>query len=223
MHDKYAFQQAIAEAPVIHPAIFYDDCEGTFNYQVTGTGTNFVGNYHPTRAHSGTHGLYLATKSTTPAANDSVLMRKQIFPTPKPTNTLQLLFSHYQYLAPAHFRLGLVRGHAADLQSALLLFDSDLSTISYYNTEYGWTLIPGLTFNRLNLHWNHLMLSPDWQKNVYGTLTVNQHIVDLNAVTLPGIGWPSPGPLEFLIELTLDFAARSTLALDQILITSDIP
>ncbi len=51
--------------------ILLDDAEGTFNWTVTGTGSDFAASYETDAAFMGTKGIKLVTKTTTPAENDS--------------------------------------------------------------------------------------------------------------------------------------------------------
>ena len=56
--------------------VLLDDCEGTFNWTATGTGSDFAASYETDAAFMGTKGMKLVTKTTTPADGDYVQVRR---------------------------------------------------------------------------------------------------------------------------------------------------
>ncbi len=58
--------------------LLLDDCEGTFNWNATGTGSDFAASYETGAAFMGTKGISLATKTTTPAENDSCQIERNM-------------------------------------------------------------------------------------------------------------------------------------------------
>ena len=58
--------------------LLLDDCEGSFNWNATGTGSDFAASYETGAAFMGTKGISMATKTTTPAANDNCQIERNM-------------------------------------------------------------------------------------------------------------------------------------------------
>ena len=68
-------QRAHASGPnwfLDRDVLFVDDCSGTFNWEVGGTGGDDVHTYATAAAYAGTHGIHLKTRTTGAAATDDV-------------------------------------------------------------------------------------------------------------------------------------------------------
>jgi len=77
--------------PILHPAIFFDDASGTFNYTINATGEDYTADYDPASAFVGLKGITLKTKATTPAAGDHVWADMPLPLGPGPVFRVQLL------------------------------------------------------------------------------------------------------------------------------------
>jgi len=78
--------------PILHPALFYDNAEGAFQWTVTGTAGEYKASYETSGALVGQKGLVMHTKTETPANNDYVRTSIYVPGGPGPIVRFQLSF-----------------------------------------------------------------------------------------------------------------------------------
>jgi len=185
MHEKYKIITPISRVPVCHPAIFYDDCNGTFNYDPAGDGADWTAEYNTQAAHSGLKGIRLATKSTSPTSGDVVSIAKHLWLPPTQMFTLEFLFANSGQLEYFDITAGCTWYDGTHDNVALIRLQSSTGRLLRYagNTSYDYSDV--LTFCKTAGVWNHLRMSVNLNLQSYQYIELNNNVEDSRQFAIP--------------------------------------
>lgn len=223
MHEKQRITTPVSEVPVCHPAIFWDDASGTFNYVTTGTGADYVAEYNTAAAHSGVEGIHLETRTTDPAADDYVSIVKRLWLPPTQLITLEFLWSIPNYPSEAYFFAILHWYDGAFHRTAQLRFSFTTGDVHYYDDEAGWTPITAFDFANQTNTWNHVIFALNHRLNMYQFCSLNNQVWDGRAAPIrSAVQVERPRLyLEFMLETR--GAAKRYMNIDHVLVSPSNP
>jgi len=225
--ENYSRVHPFCRIPVIHPALLFDDCESTFLWNTDGTGTDWTAEHDPTAAHVQTNGILLKTKSTTPAANDKVLIDRKLWLPPQKLLRLQLVFAHPVVANAAHLRFVLHWYEGETHYVSGLRSQPDLGEVAYASGIVGieptWTVMPEPTLPISDGVWNKLDFSVNWQTARHHLLHLNEHAQDVSAIAIASVGAVTATVLQLYIELETLINAQAVAYIDQVLLTPENP
>lgn len=223
MQERRPVSYPLSRVPLMYPSIFWDDCEGTFNYVVTADGADYVAAYATAAAYVGTKGMHLKTRITNPANGDLVTIYKKL-PLP-PTGLVRLRIHHMNPdTTPTYFwYLYLYYFDGTNYYAPELCFDASDEKVYYAATVRANYTDTTLIWNKLQYTWNVVDWSIDLSAHTFHTLRVNDSIVDMSTISLPSAANASVPRLQFYIEIATVGAVITPAYFDQILITAENP
>lgn len=128
--------------PILHPALFYDNAEGTFQWTVTGTAGEYKASYETSGALVGLKGLVMHTKTDTPAGGDYVKANIYVPGGAGPIVRFQLSFRR-DAATSTHFTTQ-IRFHVnneANILNAFLEAHWQIARLAYLmKTNGGWAM-----------------------------------------------------------------------------------
>jgi len=223
VHEKYANQQAIAQVPTIHPAIFADDCNGTFNYVITGNRVGYLAAYRSFAAHSGLHGILLLTPSTSPAPLDYCCIHKQL-PLPATMRlTLQLFWAYGQ---PIDSRFGVTLNAYLPNNvryGAHLRFRHSTGRVESYNPDLTTFNLPDLSFCTTPLYWNHVLLAISIDPPLFTFIASNNTLLYPTDLPLLKDTHSELPHLEMVLLIETLTTSSQGARIDHVLLTADNP
>lgn len=223
MHEKYRTQLPIAQTPTIHPALFFDNSDCTFNYESGGTGAGWATSYTTACSHSCTKGIYLKTRSPGAAANDVASIWKLLPLSPVKLLTLELLFSHYVNSSGAHFFTQLTWYDGSHLWRATLRFEQATGAVARLGSGYTYYNLPGVEYCTRPDHWNHVRMAINFNTMEFQFVTVNNHVWNgIGTGVYRGASGLAPH-INMWLSLLAVGAAYRRLCIDHILITPTNP
>jgi len=220
--EHYVRTLGLGHVPVIHPAIFYDDCQGAFNYIIEGTGDSYAASYEAEAAMVGKLGLRLETRTINQAINDYVQITKRLHLSPTKLLRIQFVFTHYAATPSSELIIYLHWFTGEQEYLAGLTFQQSVAAVLYWGAAPAWVAIPDVTYIKGPLSWNSVDLTIDLANNLYSHLLLNEYALDLKAFAIPfqaDPAEPKRADLAFSFKTTVADTAR--LYLDQILITPE--
>jgi len=212
--------------PVLFPAIFYDDCEGTEPYTVSGTGDGFQGSYVTEAAFVGLNGLKIQTRETGAAASDYARADLLLPLGPGPVIRLQLMFRRPNTTS-------------ADFTTLFMLYTDDevrrldasieahwnaqrLAYLKKTNAEWTMTQVEQWHLERDNNRWHKLDLAINLLTAQYVHIKLNGKVCAPDPTDLETTGTAGRGRiLDFRLKTTAIAAAQAETQFDQILITTE--
>jgi hypothetical protein len=211
----------LGTTPIMHPTIFYDNCDGTFDYVVTGTGADFAAAYVTTYALSNLKSLLAQTKLTTPAVADYVDVAKNLWLPPTKLVRLQLAFRLISASTGITIQWGIKWYDGVNVNTAHLRVDRSTLLTQYYNAAGSWTTITGPTCPPDPYTWSYYDLVADFTKNEYVRMTASHVPVSLAGTPVnSSAGATRPKCILGLI-VTAGAAVRAECAFSQILLTGE--
>jgi len=225
--DQYQRTFPLCRVPTIHPTIFYDDCNGTWNWTITSFGASHTAEYDPSAALVGLNGILLQTDGTAPQINDFVGITRTLWLPPNEQLRLQLGFntladSPDAYLAMLiHWFTGVTHylgGIQVRTGNSGVYYASAIvaGTIT-------WTLLTDIDYETLENAWNRLDFSLDLRARIYHRININEQIVPVTELDFPQEADAAGKALQILILLqTLD-EAQATAYIDHVLLTPENP
>lgn len=221
MIEHYQRSLNISRVNIIHPVLFYDDCDGSLLWTASGDGADYAVAYDATQPHVGTNSLKLSTRATTPANGDFAQADKRLWLPPTRYARLQLCYRPYS-IGHAHtFRVILLWYNGTVLATAELRFTTTAESVSYYNSAAGLTAIDSWKFCAASTMWNHIDMSVDFEKLTYSRIAVNQQVTDLSAQSLFTAADATTPHLRIYLHLVTLSANQVHIFLDQILLTPE--
>ncbi len=214
------------QLPMIFPAIFHDNCEGTRPYTVTGTGTGWEARYENAAAYVGLNGLDVETKDATPASSDfcraDLLMPANILPIIR----FQCLLAR-KPATSTNFKTNimLTADDATTLYLAQIQFDWQTPSIAYLKKSNGtWdiTVIGTWQPNYQDKGWNHVQLAINVLTGCYHEIIMNGLRLSIPTELLsPGITQSYAPYLKLRLETWAVANAQASTIYDQILVTAE--
>lgn len=223
MQERRPITTPISHVPILFPAIFYDDCAGTFNYQDSGDGADYAAAYNSAYAYVGEKGIQLRTRTTTPASGDVVSITKSIPLPPTQLLRVQLNFATLVTTRQPNIYVALLYYDGSSVNAPELAFtpaDSKVYYAASFRSDYTDT---GLTYNPVQNNWNHLDFSVNLSAGKYHNLTVNNGIADLSTISVPTSADATAAILKLFLEIETRTASYYYAGLDQILVTTENP
>jgi len=212
---------AFSHVPVLHPACFYDDANGTFNYIVTGDVGDYLARYHADAAYVGAKGIQLATRETGTVPGDLLSIRRSIPLHPSLRVRLQLMYT--QALdAPQDAVYLYFYYNDGDNQwcPELRLFNVDHKVYYAANMRATYT-DTGLTFLHPDHYWNLIDWTFDLAAGRFDHLRVNGQLLDMSDIAIPSAAVPGVVSLWAYIEIKAIAGSHAHSYFDQILITAE--
>jgi len=214
------------QLPMIFPAIFHDDCEGTEPYSVTGTGTGWEAKYAPAAAYVGLNGLDVETRETGAAGSDfcraDLLMPANI----KPIIRFQCLLAR-KPLTSTNFRTNimLTADDATTLYLAQIQLTWQTPSIAYLKKTNGtWdiTVIDTWHPNYQDKGWNHLQFAINVATGCWHEIIMNGLRLSIPTAPLsPGATQTYAPYLKLRLETWALAPTQSSTIYDQILVTAE--
>lgn len=225
--EHYQRAHGFSAIPVIHPALFFDDCSGTFTYVSAGTGADYVAEYDPLAAHVQTNGILLKTRETTPADADEVAIYRRLWLPPRGVLRLQLMFSLLSY-APTRYLDIVLTWNNNDVAHDAGLRVKGSNGICYYITgyaagEFTWTAIPNWKAGIIDHAWNKIDLSVNLDTDFHHKIQLNEHVLDGRDIPVHTHDLVMEKHMHLYMRLRSGAAVQVTAYLDQILLTQESP
>jgi len=225
--DEYQRTLPLARVPIIYPAVFADDCAGTFTYRVNGTGADYVAEYDPTAALVGLNGILLKTKETSPTADDFVRLAKGLWLPPHRRLRLQAAFQMHQPPTSGELTFAITWADGQTRHEAGIMADQYAKTISYISggSVGSWThtINHDIDYCEEAEALNKIDLTLYLDEGTYGAIRCNEQTRDLSGIALHSAAAPTAYYLDFYLQLLLPGAAQLNAWIDQILISAENP
>lgn len=217
MHERHSLTLPMSRVPILWPAQFYDDCEGTFSWTPAGAGADFDAEYTLDHTLVGLHSLLLRTKLTAPTLGDDVSILKNLWLTPLSVLNLQFAFNPTtggtkQLVASLYWYDG------TNVITATLRFGGPPAIVEYLNSLGGFTQIPGVTWKMASDYWNYCSMLLDIDALAWLPGVVNNQIIQTDTPALPSGVDPTTPYLMLYFSVTAGANARAGFWLDQILL-----
>jgi len=225
--EHYQRTHGFSTIPVIHPALYFDDCSGTFTWQATGTGADWTAEYDPIAAHVQVNGLLLKTRQTTPTYPNYTSIYRRLWLPPRGVLRLQLVFSTLIDLPARYLHFAISWNDGVVAHDAGLHFASSTGAVSYitgYSSgDFTWTQIPGWVYSTIEHSWNKLDLSFNLQTNRYHKIELNEYALDGTDIHVHSHPLALAKHVHLYIRLLNSSADQVTAYIDQILLTQEAP
>jgi len=212
--------------PILLPAIFYDDCEGTPPYIVTGTGDGYQASYVTEAAFVGLHGLKIQTRETGAAGSDNAAATIHLPANELPIIRLQALFARPETTSTNYYTEFRLR---ADDETSYFIAQVRIGwqapSIEYHkkiNAGWSYTAITGWYLEPAHHAWNHLQLAINVATGCYLEIKLNGKTHSIPTEPLEPGATQTRGPLlDFQLKTTAIAALQSTTPFAQILVTAE--
>jgi len=212
--------------PILHPAIFYDDCEGTEPYIVTGTGDGYQASYVPEAALVGLTGLKVQTREAGAASGDlaqahihlpgnalPIIRVQMLIARPPPTST--------NYATAIH----LSADYGDYLYRSVVEINWQTPSVSYWKKANGFwsmTAIAGWLMEPANHRWHHLQLAINAQTGHYYEIKSDGRTHSIPLEQMEPIATANRGcQLELELRTRTCEAVQANTHFDQILVTAE--
>jgi len=225
--DQYQRTFPFSRVPIMHPALLYDDGEGTWKWKRTIFGAGPTYEYDPVAALVGLNGIQLQTGGTQPAANDLISIYRQIWLPAEEQVRLQVCFN--LVAAAPEMELAILLHWFTSVNHYLggLKFNSNAASVSYASSvaagSISWTQIAGWLCQNSDDCWNRADMAINLRTLAYQRLNVNEHVMDGAALPFPSEASGLGKYLEVHFLLQTLAAAQATVYLDQVLVTPENP
>lgn len=213
--------QPLSHIPVIHPALFYSNGDGQFNWSIDASGADYVADYNADAAFVGAKGLRLHTKSTTPAIDDYVHARQRLWIPPTKILRFQAVIASYGASPDTQLAFTLMHYDGAIQRTAGVRLDAVDGTVYYWTSGAAWTAISALSWNSVATYWNKLDFAISIADGLYNRITLNHNTQDMSALAIQAAASATAAHLYLLISLIAKANAMARAHIDQILLTGE--
>jgi len=191
-----------------------DDCEGTFNWTVSGTGGDDVHAYATAMAFMGLNGMSLATRTTAAAQNDLLQVVKLVgYPeTGLVVSRARIMFPNLTGAASVNFLVDAF--NAVRQYRAMLSIVPATGVVSYYNSAGGMTVIPELKGLIQAAGWATMELVVDLLAFQYVEAAWNGSRVSLAGVAMNDVAATTYRECRIGMNIIASAAPPATLAMD---------
>jgi len=208
--------------PIIYPVIFYDNGDGTFNYQITADGADYVAAYATQAAFVGINGMHLKTRVTTPAADDEVVCQCRPGRCVETIANLKVMFRCTEGAVASLIDIRLGYCEIGTLHYGHLEAQFQAHVIGYFSKDNGvntWHEIGDTYFRSDAELWHIAEISIDMATSKYRSVRINDHVVDLPTTNLAEENMVKPHSMFIELKLRALNAATHEVYLDQLLVT----
>jgi len=225
--DQYQRTFPFSRVPIMHPALLYDDGNGTWQWNETIFGAGPTFEYDPVAAYVGLNGIHLQTGATAPAEHQLIAIPRALWLPPHQRLRLQACFNLLA-AAPAatlSFFLNWFTGEVQYVGGVQV--QSDNAAVRYASAlaagTITWTAIAGWTCQNLDDCWNKLDFSIDLDALTYHRGNLNEQVMDASGIDIPFDDSILGKVLQVVILLETLAAAQATAYIDQFLLTAENP
>lgn len=219
--ERITRAQVMGTVPIIHPTIFYDDCNGTHTYTVTGTGADFSSSYSAAKAYAGLKSLLLATRVTAPAAGDLCTVLKAMWLPPTKLVTLRILYARESSVLKPFTTFKFEWYDGTNKYSSALQHDLDLNTFKYMDVSTAWVSLPTLAPCNLYMVWNYLEFKIDYSLGCYHSVTLNHKFADMKNIPCYPLASATVPHLELSLIIQAQTNAQCWGIFSNILVTGE--
>jgi len=225
--DQYQRTFPFSRVPIMHPALLYDDGDGTWKWKRTIFGADPTYEYDPVAALVGLNGIHLQTGATQPAANDLISIYRQIWLPAEEQVRLEACFNLVAAAPERELAIVLHWFTSVNHYVGGLKFNSNSAIVSYASSvaagSISWTQIPDWLCQNSDDCWNRADIAINIRRLAYQRLNVNEHVMDGAALPFPSeaSGLGKYLEVHFLLQTLAD--AQATVYLDQVLVTPENP
>ena len=223
MQEKYQRTLPFSHAPIIWPALFYDDASGTFDWQISATAGDYLAEYSTEAVLIGTKSIKLKTRATDPAFGDLVTIYKHLPVPPRKLARIQCAFRLGDGATNGDFRLRpfFYDGTTGYSFEILCLYTDE--SVQYLDEDNVYQTIPNAFWSKATPVWNSIDLSLNLNNGSYHLLRLNGRTFDLS--TYPTRPFAADDTPKFIAALGIKttIAAWTLFYLDQLLITPETP
>jgi hypothetical protein len=208
--------------PTIHPAMFYDDCSGYFNYVKTGNAGDFNASYVNTAGFNKPYGIRLTTRVTGPAIDDYASFTKYLWFPANKRMRLQLLFACPDISTDTEIAIQMTILDGTNGKTAQVQLGVAWNYVAVFVVPATAVQIPGARWTRYNAYWNYFDLSVDFSTMYYNCLVLNDQIFDLSTYPLHYSASPTAPYSMISVQITTKEAATALLNISDILLTPEL-
>jgi len=225
--ENYSRVYPFSRIPIIHPALFYDDCESTFIWRSFGDGTDFTAEHDPSAAHVQTNGILLKTRATSPAIADKVTIYRTLWLPPSTMLRLQACINTQAASPSCRLHAIIVWYDGAYKRYAGLRFVTATGAVEYISGwsagEPVWTAVSDWEYCYEGVCWTKFDLSLNISSLMYHLIHVNEHVLDASNLPLVSVEAAVSKYLhvEFVLETLAETQAEAWV--DQVLLTPENP
>lgn len=225
--ENYSRVYPFSRIPIIHPCLFFDDCESTFIWRHFGEGTDHTAEHDPSAAHVQTNGILLKTRATGAAVNDKITIYRTLWLPPSQLLRLQACINTQAASPSARLHVIVVWYDGVNKNYAGLRFITATGAVEYLSGWSApnpvWTAITDWEYVYEGVAWTKFDLSLNISKLIYHLIHVNEHVLDGSAIPLTQVlaGVSKYLHVEFVLETLAEAQAEAWI--DQVLLTPENP
>jgi hypothetical protein len=216
MRDHFGVLPIVAGMGFMRGIMLLDDCEGTFTYTVAGTGGDDVHEYLAAAAWQGAYGLHLKTRVTGAAADDVLMVTKQM---DYPASGLLVARARLAPVAVAAIKeigLRLVIDDGTTIHQAIFSLFPATSLTKYLNAAGTYTEITPMAMTYLGSQWYTTELAIDCLAKTYRHGRTNGLTADLSSAALYSPGASSSRGVQLTLAVVAAGAAAAEIYADNL-------
>jgi hypothetical protein len=196
--------------------LLLDDCEGTFNYIISGTGGDDVHAYATAAAFTGTYGMHLRTR-TTAAAQFDIVTAQKLMSYPESG----LLVGRWRVATPAvapcgQITLELMIDNGAQIYYGAILLMPATGVVNYVNAAGAGVAIPAAAFTFVAGTYYLVELQINCRTRRYISALINGTRVNLSALDLYNPAASAGRGSMLLVQVVAAGAAPAAVYLDNL-------
>lgn len=192
-----------------------DDCEGTFNWVVVGTGSDYSATFETAAAMIGTKGMHVKTRATSPAENDTIQVNRQFGVSESGLLAMRGNFNFVDQSLIASISMFLHYYDGTDKLNGKVVFTPQTPLIQWLNSAGGFTAFTEAPFKVNNDVWFQMELVIDTVGKIYKSARVGQLREDLDGEALRDSGGSTYTQVLAGFILQTDGAAQAQVYADQ--------
>lgn len=199
-----------------HRICLVDDCTGTFDYSVSGTGGDDVHTYAANTAWYGAAGAVIKTRVTGAADGDQITIEKSVSPPIGDKLVFKIRITSDDVSAIDHAKLWIKYYDGAKQYAFQLRWRPNTPDWSYYNSAAGQTALTIGTGTPLDYEWFNVELQMDLSTHQYIKAVINGQEQDLTEIDCYEVGAATNRMLNFSIYLEANAGAPADLQFDML-------
>ncbi len=177
-----------AELQYKREVMFLDDFEQIIPYMITGTGSDFAAAIDASAVYMGTRGLLMATKTTTPAANDYVSISKRICFGLSGRVVIRVRIGIVTFAQLKDFQIFISYCAATTGFKGGLKYVAGTPNLMYYNSSGAWTAIAASAYDFEDNAWMIIEFPIDMGSAKYMPMTFAGHDFDFSTAYMNNEG-----------------------------------
>jgi hypothetical protein len=196
--------------------LLLDDCEGTFTWNVTGTGGDDVHAFATAAAFQGTYGMRLKTRTTATAAADNLTVTKIMGYPESGLLVTRLRFASPDWTTHDTFGLLLNVYNGVHNFQAALMYTPATPEWGYTDSTGAYVVLATLTGTIPNLAWVQAEIVLDLRTMTWLQVAANGTRVDLAGVAMRDVGADVNRDIYLAVQLLTVGAAAAEIYADNI-------